>query len=153
MNRYETVLIIDPDANEADEQAILDRIRTLISQDGGRLIVFDDWGRRKFAYEIQKKKQGHYIRIEYGGSGNLVSAIERFFKIDTRVIKFMTINLESGLDPASLPEQEPETSLGASVSEEKPVKESTAETADETEVGATTEAKAAEAADSEAREA
>ena len=103
MNRYETVFIIDPDVAEPDQEAIVDRIRSLISQHAGKLLVFDDWGVRKFAYEIQKKKQGHYIRIEYAGSGDLVYAIERFFRIDFRLLKFMTIVLEKNVDPDSLP--------------------------------------------------
>jgi small subunit ribosomal protein S6 len=118
MNKYETVFIIDADTAEADEQAIVERIRSLTSQHGGRLLAFDDWGMRKFAYEIRKKKQGHYIRIEYGGTGELVHAIERFFRMDYRVLKFMTVNLEKNVDPEALSENEPEAALTATAAEE-----------------------------------
>ena len=120
MNKYETVFIFDADTTEPDEQAIVERIRSLISQHGGRLIAFDDWGMRKFAYEIQKKKQGHYIRIEYGGSGDLVHAIERVFRIDYRVLKFMTINLEKNVDPEALSETEPEPAFASAEADEAP---------------------------------
>ncbi|MFO7839073.1 MAG: 30S ribosomal protein S6 [Desulfosalsimonadaceae bacterium] len=142
MNKYETVFIIDPDSGEADEQAIMDRIRSLINQYSGRLLVFDDWGVRKFAYEIRKKKQGHYIRIEYGGSGDLVQDIERFFRIDSRVLKFMTINLEKNVDPESLPTEEPETAVAeAPAAEASPAETGTAaaETAEKTEGDASVE--------------
>jgi len=134
MNRYETVFIIDPDISEPDQQAIVDRIRSLISQHAGKLLVFDDWGVRKFAYEILKKKQGHYIRIEYAGDGDLVYAIERFFRIDFRLLKFMTIVLEKNVDPDSLPAEEPEMSFTSTISpvapaaEEKPEQPATPET-------------------------
>jgi len=120
MNKYETVFIVDPDVTEPDQEVIIDRIRALITQDNGRLVLFDDWGVRKFAYEIQKKKQGRYIRIEYAGSGELVHAIERFFRMDYRVVKFMTVHLEKNVDPASLPADEPETSLSSTVTAEAP---------------------------------
>ena len=120
MNRYETVFIIDPDVTEPDQEAIVDRIRSLITQHAGKLLVFDDWGVRKFAYEIQKKKQGHYIRIEYAGEGDLVYAIERFFRIDFRLLKFMTIVLDKNVDPDSLPAEEPETSFAAAAVAEEP---------------------------------
>lgn len=113
MNKYETVFIIDPDSGEADEQAIMDRVRSLVNQHSGRLLVFDDWGVRKFAYEIRKKRQGHYIRLEYAGGGDVVPDIERFFRIDSRVLKFMTINLEKNIDPESLPAEEPETAVSS----------------------------------------
>ncbi|MBS3758141.1 MAG: 30S ribosomal protein S6 [Desulfobacterales bacterium] len=120
MNRYETVFIIDPDVAGPDQEAIIDRIRSLISQHDGRLLVFDDWGIRKFAYEIQKKKQGHYIRIEYAGNGELVYSIERFFRIDFRVLKFLTIVLDRNIDPDSLPTEEPQTSFTSAVTSEQP---------------------------------
>jgi small subunit ribosomal protein S6 len=120
MNRYETVFIIDPDVSEPDQEAIIDRIRSLISQHSGKLLVFDDWGTRKFAYEIQKKRQGHYVRMEYAGDGDLVYAIERFFRIDFRMLKFMTIVLEQNVDPDSLPAEEPETSFAKAVGPEAP---------------------------------
>lgn len=123
MNRYETVFIIDPDVSEPDQEAIIDRIRSLITQHSGKILVFDDWGVRKFAYEIQKKKQGHYTRIEYAGEGDLVYAIERFFRIDYRVLKFMTIVLEKNVDPDSLPAEEPETSFAKAVTPEAPAAE------------------------------
>ena len=127
MNKYETVFILDADTAEPDEQAIVERIRSLISQQGGRLIAFDDWGMRKFAYEIQKKKQGHYIRIEYGGTGELVHAIERVFRMDFRVLKFMTVNLAKNVDPETLTESEPETAFTATAAEEAPEGETASE--------------------------
>lgn len=127
MNRYETVFIIDPDVTESDEQAIIDRVRSLVAKENGKLAAFDDWGRRKFAYEIRKKKQGHYIRIEYGGSGDLVQAIERFFKIDYRLLKFMTICLEKNIDPEALPTAETETSRTASTDDAEPAAETVPE--------------------------
>ena len=147
MNRYETVFIIDPDVSEPDQEAIVDRIRSLISQHSGKLLVFDDWGVRKFAYEIQKKKQGHYIRMEYAGDGDLVYAIERFFRIDFRLLKFMTIVLEKDVDPDSLPAEEPETSFVKTVRPEAPATEP------EPEQPVTPEAETSETPEPEASEA
>lgn len=157
MNKYETVFIVDPDVTEPDQEAIIDRIRSQISRDNGRLVLFDDWGVRKFAYEIQKKKQGRYIRIEYAGSGELVHAIERIFRMDYRVIKFMTIHMEKNVDPDSLPADEPETSLSSTVTAETPPAETdaaaneTAETA-ETQKPAETTMEGETESESEAKE-
>jgi small subunit ribosomal protein S6 len=47
---------------------------------------------------------GRYIRLDYCGIGNLVDDLERFFRLDHRVLKYMTIQLDKDVDPAALEE-------------------------------------------------
>ncbi len=94
MRRYETIIIIDPDSSEEERKPVLDKISDLIQQENGFFVLFDEWGNRKLAYEIKKKNRGHYVRVDYCGSGHLVNEMERFFKIDDRLLKYMTILLD-----------------------------------------------------------
>ena len=48
--------------------------------------------------EIKKKHRGYYVRLDYCGNGDLVDEIERFFRIDDRILKYMTILLEADVD-------------------------------------------------------
>ena len=98
MRRYETIVIVDPDLGEEQRGTVFDRIRELIPQMGGLLVEFDEWGGRKLAYEIKKKQRGYYVRVNYCGSGDLVSEMERQFRIDDRVMKYMTILLDKEAD-------------------------------------------------------
>jgi small subunit ribosomal protein S6 len=98
MRRYETILIVDPDLGEEQRGTVFDKIRELIPQMGGLLVEFDEWGGRKLAYEIKKKPRGYYVRINYCGGGNLVSEMERQFRIDDRVMKYMTVLLDKEAD-------------------------------------------------------
>ncbi len=98
MRRYETVFIIDPDVAEAQRGSLFGRIDELIDQKSGLLIVTDDWGVRKLAYPIKKKIRGNYVRLEYCGEGALVDEIERFFRIDDRALKYMTVVLDKNAD-------------------------------------------------------
>lgn len=98
MRRYETILIVDPDLGEEARSPVFDRIRELIPQKGGLLVEFDEWGNRKLAYEIKKKPRGHYVRIDFCGGGDLVKEMERQFRIDDRVMKYMTILLDEDAD-------------------------------------------------------
>jgi small subunit ribosomal protein S6 len=98
MRRYETVFIIDPDVAEAQRGSLFGRIDELIDQKSGLLIVTDDWGVRKLAYPIKKKIRGNYVRLEYCGEGALVDEIERFFRIDDRTLKYMTVVLDKNAD-------------------------------------------------------
>lgn len=101
MNHYETIFIVDPDTPAADQDTIFEKVKTQIDRDG-KLIVFDDWGTRKLAYEINKKRQGRYVRLDYCGNGPLVEEMERNFRLDYRILKFMTILLARDVDPEAL---------------------------------------------------
>ncbi|MGD8266937.1 MAG: 30S ribosomal protein S6 [Desulfobacterales bacterium] len=105
MRRYETIVIVDPDLGEERRTLIFDRIRELVPQKGGLVVEFDEWGARKMAYEIKKKKRGFYLRVDYCGTGDLVKEMERQFRIDDRVLKYMTILLEDDVDMESIQEK------------------------------------------------
>jgi len=98
MRRYETIVIVDPDLGEEQRGPVFDKIRELIPQKGGLLVEIDEWGGRKLAYEIKKKPRGYYARVDFCGSGGLVSEMERQFRIDDRVMKYMTILLDEDAD-------------------------------------------------------
>ena len=98
MRRYETIVIVDPDLGEEARGTVFDKIRELIPQTGGLLVEFDEWGGRKMAYEIKKKQRGYYVCINYCGSGDLVSEMERQFRIDDHVMKYMTVLLDKEAD-------------------------------------------------------
>jgi len=98
MRRYETIIIIDPDLSEEQRTPIFERCNDLIPQYGGLLVMHDDWGQKKLAYDIKKKARGYYTRLDYCGTGDLVDELERFFRIDDRILKFMTVLLEKQVD-------------------------------------------------------
>jgi len=91
-------MIVDPDLGEEQRGPVFDKIRELIPQKGGLLVDIDEWGGRKLAYEIKKKQRGYYARIDFCGGGSLVSEMERQFRIDDRVMKYMTILLDEDAD-------------------------------------------------------
>jgi small subunit ribosomal protein S6 len=98
MKRYETIVIIDPDLSKEAEAPIFERVNDLIPQYKGFLIETDDWGTKKLAYDIKKKNRGHYVRLDFCGDGALIQEMERFFRIDDNVMKFMTVLLDENAD-------------------------------------------------------
>ena len=114
MRRYETIVIIDPDLTDEGRAPVLDRVTQLIPQFDGTLILADEWGAKKLAYEIKKKSRGYYVRVDFCGNGALVDEIERHFRIDDRVLKFMTVLLDEDVDPEK---------ILAAIAEEKAAKE------------------------------
>jgi small subunit ribosomal protein S6 len=67
--------------------------------------MLDEWGTRKLAYEIRKKLRGYYVRFDYCGNGSLVQEMERFFRIDDRVLKFLTVLVDNDVDPEKIKEE------------------------------------------------
>ncbi|HHP7236615.1 MAG TPA: 30S ribosomal protein S6 [Desulfobacterales bacterium] len=98
MKRYETVVIVDPDLSEDDRNVLIDRVKDLIEREKGLLVDIDEWGGRKLSYPINKKPRGHYYRLDYCGGGPLIHEMERSFRIDDRVMKFLTVLLEQQVD-------------------------------------------------------
>ncbi len=135
MNRYENITIIDADVGEDDKKALLERIESQITRRNGTLLAFDDWGMRKLAYEIRKKKQGQYVRTDFCGTGEIVDAIEQMLRHDQRVLRFMTVRLEENVDPEA---------LQAGSAEEAGEQESAAEKTEPETAAAETEAPAAQ---------
>jgi small subunit ribosomal protein S6 len=102
MRRYETIVIIDPDLGDDDRTSLFDRIKEIIPQQQGVFINEDQWGTKKLAYEIKKRPRGYYARFDYCGMGPVVDEIERFFRIDDRVLKYLTVQLAEEADPEAI---------------------------------------------------
>jgi len=98
MRRYETIFISESDLSDDDRKQLFEKTKDLIENQGGFLVLFDDWGTKKLAYEIKKKTRGYYVRLDFCGDGTLVDEMERSFRIDDRVMKFMTIVLDKDVD-------------------------------------------------------
>ena len=102
MRRYETIIIIDPDLSDDGRKPIIEKIKEVIEQQKGILVVLDEWGSRRLAYEIKSKTRGYYVRFDFCGMGPLVDEIERFSRIEDGVLKYMTVVLNKDVDEDAL---------------------------------------------------
>lgn len=131
MRRYETIFIIRPTAGEDDITSIIAKTSSIISDEGGTVIKVDKWGMKKLAYLIKKESQGYYVYVDYAGQPASVAEMERIFRIDDRVLKYMTVKLADACDPAA---------LLAKVAQEEAAKAEAMPEKTEAEAGAETEA-------------
>jgi small subunit ribosomal protein S6 len=105
MRRYETIIITDPDLSAEQRDPVLQRVADVVSQGDGYLALSDEWGARKLAYQIKKKDRGYYIRFDFCGTGAVVNEMERFFRIDDRVMKYMTVLIDKTADIEKIKEE------------------------------------------------
>lgn len=107
MRQYETLFIVNPDSSEEDLKAVATKIKGVISGMNGIVTSYDEQGKKKLAYSVKKQNKGYYVLMDYVGSADIVSEIERNMRLDDRVLKYLTVKLADQVDPESI---EPEKS-------------------------------------------
>ena len=93
MNKYESVIIINPSVDEEEIKSLVQKFTYLINTDG-KLEKADELGRKKLAYEIQKNTEGFYVVFYFEANPSLISELERIYRITDEIIKFMTVKVE-----------------------------------------------------------
>ena len=93
MNTYESIFILRSTLNDEDVQKIISKIEGVVKQ-GGELLATENWGKKRLAYEVMKEKKGIYVLLRFRAKGDLVVEIERNYRIDDNVIKFLTVKLD-----------------------------------------------------------
>ncbi len=107
MRRYETIYILRPTLSEDEINTLIESTNTVLGTDAGQIISLDKWGLRKLAYLIKKEAQGYYIFCDYATDPKNVAEMERKFRIDDAVMKYMTVKLAD-----SITEEEIEAARG-----------------------------------------
>lgn len=127
MRKYETVFISDPDLSDQGREELFERVKNIIDKENGILLNVDQWGLKKLSYEIKKKLRGYYTCVTYGGTGELVTELERNFRLSDLIMKFMTILVTEHVTEESLRQEAEEAKEAAKQAEEsapKPKEES-----------------------------
>jgi len=93
MNKYESVVIINPNLEAESIKALINKFSDLINTDG-KVVSVEEVGNKKLAYEIKKQKEGFYIVLKFEAKPELISELERNYRITDEVMKFMVIKEE-----------------------------------------------------------
>lgn len=132
MRKYETFFIIDPDLPDEVNAVIDDKVKTVVTSNGGSILSYVPWGKKKLAYPVKKRSRGHYVLMEYAGGPELVAELERNMRLDERVLKFITVLLDERFDPAKEEARQAAAAATAFAEEgESPAKEASAEVDEE----------------------
>ena len=90
MNKYESVIIINPNVDEAGVKALEDKFTGLINENG-KVEKVDSMGKRKLAYEIKKFAEGTYLVFNFESKPEAIKELERVYRITDDVIKFIVV--------------------------------------------------------------
>ncbi len=93
-NNYETTFIVSGDLTEQEHKDVSEKFLNIMKDADSDILNVEQWGLRKLAYPINGKHNGHYTFVEFNSFGELIEKLEREFRYDERVIRFLTVRLD-----------------------------------------------------------
>lgn len=92
--QYENVIIVTPLLTEDQVKELTASYKKFIQDKGGEIVNEENWGLRKLAYQIDKKSTGFYNLFEFNAEPDLVEKLEKEYKRDERILRFLTVKLD-----------------------------------------------------------
>ena len=96
---YETVVIIDSTADEAKTTERIDKFSAIVTAADGEIREVQKWGRRKLAYEINRRCDGIYVLIRFTADPVVLKEIDHRLKLDEMILRHMTVIQEADEPP------------------------------------------------------
>jgi small subunit ribosomal protein S6 len=91
---YESVVLINAALEDEQIEVTLNKIQESITTHGGDIVELDKWGRKRLAYPVKKAKSGYYAIIRYNSTPDQIAVIERNFRLDENIYRYLTIVLD-----------------------------------------------------------
>jgi small subunit ribosomal protein S6 len=91
LTNYETVLIWNASLSEAELKKETGKVQEIVSNGEGELTGFDDWGRRQFAYPINKQSEGYYHLVHWLGEPSVKEGIDKMLRINDNCLRHLTL--------------------------------------------------------------
>ena len=111
MRHYEIVFIVHPDQSE-QVPAMIERYRTMVTGQGGRIHRLEDWGRRQLTYPIQKVHKAHYVLMNVEIGQDTLNELEHAFKFNDAVLRHLVVAMtEAVVTPSPMMKEEKSKSL------------------------------------------
>ena len=96
-HQYELMVILDPEIDERTVAPNLEKFLKVITKDGGTIDNVDIWGRRRLAYEIQKKSEGIYAVVNFTATSEATHELDRQLKLDERIMRTKILRAEEAI--------------------------------------------------------
>src|SRR6218665_190705 len=97
MHQYELMVILDPGIDERTVAPSLDKFLSVIRQDGGTVDRVDIWGRRRLAYEINKKYDGIYAIVDFTATPATTKELSRQLNLSETVMRTKVLRAEEAI--------------------------------------------------------
>jgi small subunit ribosomal protein S6 len=98
---YEILLLLDAELPDERQQEIVARARELIERGGAQFGSHDVWGRRRLAYEINRKAEGTYHLLTFAAESDVLDEVSRVLKITDGVLRHMAVRRPAAARPVA----------------------------------------------------
>ncbi|MFY2557070.1 30S ribosomal protein S6 [Corallococcus terminator] len=119
LREYETIFLVKPDLTDDNVDKLKERVRGIVAREGGKVLRFTVWGKKKTLFPIAKQPRAIYVHASYLGGSGLVSEIERNLKNLDEVTRYISVKLADEVDPETRPVLE-DLKLAGDVEETRP---------------------------------
>lgn len=106
MRNYELMTLLDPNLQEEEISALLEKIKETITKNQGKTIKVNQWGKRKLAYEINKHSEAIYVIIDFELDPENIANIERSIKFEEKIIRYLLVLGQEKILPRKEQEKE-----------------------------------------------
>ena len=93
-HQYELMVILTPEIDERQVAPTLDKFLNVITNDGGSIENVDIWGKRRLAYEIQKKTEGIYAVVNFTATSAATQELDRQLKLNEQIMRTKVLRAE-----------------------------------------------------------
>jgi small subunit ribosomal protein S6 len=91
MREYEFTFVVQPEISEEGLTGVCEKFEDVLAKQSATKLFYEDWGRRRLAYEIKKFQKGHYLVLHFLNDGQAVPEIERTARLDDSILRFLTV--------------------------------------------------------------
>ena len=99
MELYESLFIIRPSVSDEETNALIDKMKGVADKTGAQFIKHENLGRKKLAYEVRRERKGTYAYFYFKAPNTTVAELERAYRLEDNIIKFLTVHLKKELVP------------------------------------------------------
>ena len=97
MKPYELLLIITPDHDENEAEALTNQVKGII-ESSGALLKVDPWGKKRLAYPIQKRNEGYYVLYIFESAPSFVAQLNQSLHVIEAILRYMIVQYEDDID-------------------------------------------------------
>ena len=91
MRNYELMILFNPNLQDEEKKALLEKIHQTITKNKGTIIKTDEWGRRKLAYEIKKFQEALYVLIDFELEPDNIANLESSIRFEEKILRYLLV--------------------------------------------------------------
>lgn len=94
MPQYETIVVYDPALSDEAVDGETNQLREVVSRRRGTVLEVQKWGKKRLAYEIRRRREGHYVLLKLEGPPGVAAEVDRHGRVTETILRVMTVRAD-----------------------------------------------------------